>query len=361
MWRRLSNTSPPRWLMLGILVALPALVAGVQIGRKIRWQEGIYLSVLFEIAVQGLVVVAVLVVGVVLIALHKRTVGRILIMPALCYVLAIPAGFAIGPTNPHVDQYSGEIELVLSEPAAQTLTAPAVCRMYGREAVRQVEAVSIGYVLGERISVSMAVVDWDQPRLLVRRGQELAEGGRQLPTYAVTDESELKFSASDRNVSGTLGFVRLRPEWDGLPLGMGASDVILTGELRWSCSERRFAGPLEAGLIGRIAFTGAVSGTLQLEGFCHSSGLWGPFEGEVKIEGEPTRVGVDGTLEASGQGWTLALLGLSGRETQSFVAASAAATQTADAAGVVVGSLDAEFMLPPGMTLVQATWRCLRS
>jgi hypothetical protein len=351
---------------VGWIVAAPVAIAAGLIGVHIRWQASQpgfgALGAFFEAAALGAVILVVAIVGAVLIARRRRRIGQVLLMAAAAAVLATGVGAAVGPTYRPPLAQMGQVELTLTEPEPLEVVAPASCDIpENSDTVRHVHAVSVGYSVGERISVSVAIGADGSAELVLARGQERAETPGRLPAYGAVAGSEVTLASDTDNRAGTVTFAGLGPRAAGPAWGLGADPVPVSGEVRWECAPTDLTFALSPRLQGAIELSGTVNASLDMTGECAEDRPMGEFsvslsgKGPETAEGEP----VAGSLMALDDGWELTLYrpGIDA-DAEIVVADRATFTRETDGAAMVDDRLEADFPMSYGTVSVIATWRC---
>jgi len=297
------------------LAALTGLI-GVVIGRDIRWQAtspGLAsIGAALEALIVGAAVIVALIAGGLLLFLGRRTVGQMLLMPAVAAAVLTTVGAATGPTFVAAQQWPGEVALTLTSPPGGTISATATCDTpENSTAVRHIAATSIGYLAGERVSVDVQLPPDGTARLVLIRGQEHAPTGVRLATYGAAGGGEVSVTADEADGGGRIAFTGLGPIESGVPWGLGADSLRLDGELRWSCDRdgpQTWESSHQA--AGTIEFSGAVSASLPVGGTCGAEDIMFEFQADLSGKGgAPPASGdpVAGVLVWLPAGWELSL------------------------------------------------------
>jgi len=354
------------WVLVGL-----AAVAGAILGWQIRWAASLpgleSLGAFFLLVLVAGIAVVAGIIGGVLVALHRPTAGQVLLMPAVAALAAAGVGAVVAPTFRAPQIMVADLALQLTAPAVAEISGWASCEtLANSDAVVQVKAVSAGYLLGERTSVTISLPAAGEADVALTRGHERAAGGERLPAYGPVAGSSVHVEADEMRRHGRLVFTGLGPLGGGPGWEMSEESVLLDGEVRWACDQALPQFSIDPQLRGTIALTGAASASLGLTGACLEEDAMADFAIDLagKAPAQPSSgEAVSGSVLRVLDGWELTLFRPGTDDASEFALADHAdfERQTDDASGLTTERLEADFALSYGTVHVVASWRCERS
>jgi hypothetical protein len=188
--------------------------------RGIRWQAtspGLAsIGAALEALIVGAAVIVALVAGGLLLVLGQRTVGQMLLMPAVAAAVLTTVGAATGPTFVAAQQWPGEVVLTLTSPPGGTISATATCDTpENSTAVRHIAATSIGYLAVAGV-LAWLPAGWELS--LFRPGVDPEAEAQRVDTAVVTRLSDADDDAVHQRLVGAFPFsygtVEVVAEWE---------------------------------------------------------------------------------------------------------------------------------------------------